>query len=106
MLPPELLTPGNLLLTSFIGLGLAVGAAIVYVRKNLLTPTQAKTTDVIVAGGSVIDMSEFRAFRQDITRCADALEELAQLRREQSREEELEEKMLTLLERLRKAERH
>lgn len=104
-MPPELLTPGNLLVTAATAIGLAVGAAIVYVRKNLLTPTQTKTTDLIVAGGSLIDMNEFREFRKDITRCAQALEELARLRREQSREEELEEKMLNLLERIRKAEK-
>ena len=37
-LPPDLLTPNNLLLTSFVGIGLAIGAAVVYVKKNLLMP--------------------------------------------------------------------
>lgn len=103
MLPPELLTPGNLLTTTFVGLGLAIGAAIVYVRKNLMVPTQTKTTDLIVAGGSIIDITEFREFRKDITRCAVALEELARLRREQAQEEDMEDKMRKLLADLLKA---
>ena len=100
MLPPELLTPGNLVTTAFVGIGLAVGAAIVYVRKNLMVPSQTKTTDLIVAGGSIIDMTEFREFRKDISRCADALEELARLRRDQVHEEEMEEKMTQLFDKL------
>lgn len=100
MLPPELLTPGNLVTTAFVGIGLAVGAAIVYVRKNLMVPSQTKTTDLIVAGGSIIDMTEFREFRKDIARCADALEELARLRRDQVHEEEMEEKMTQLFDKL------
>lgn len=100
MLPPELLTPGNLVTTVFVGLGLAVGAAIVYVRKNLMVPSQTKTTDLIVAGGSILDMTEFREFRKDIARCANALEELARLRREQVHEEEMEEKMAHIFEKL------
>jgi len=67
-----------------------------------MTPSQAKTTDLIVAGGSIVDITEFREFRKDIARCATALEELAKLRREQAREEDLEDKMMQLLERLRK----
>lgn len=100
MLPPELLTPGNLVTTAFVGIGLAVGAAIVYVRKNLMVPSQTKTTDLIVAGGSIIDMTEFREFRKDIARCANALEELARLRRDQVHEEEMEEKMTQLFDKL------
>jgi hypothetical protein len=67
-----------------------------------MVPSQTKTTDVIVAGGSFVDMTEFKSFRSDIKRCADALEELARLRRDQAREEDLEEKMIHLLERLSK----
>lgn len=103
MLPPELLTPGNLLTTTFVGLGLAIGAAIVYVRKNFMVPTQTKTTDLIVAGGSIIDITEFREFRKDINRCAVALEELARHRREQAQEEDMEDKMRKLLADLLKA---
>ncbi len=105
MLPPELLTPGNLVLTSFLGIGLAIGAAFVYVKKNLMTPTQAKSTDVVLSGCSLIDMTEVKEMRKDLTRIAVALEELARLRREQSREEEMEEKMQQLLDRLSKAKR-
>ena len=68
-----------------------------------MVPTQTKTTDLIVAGGSIVDITEFREFRKDITRCANALEELARLRREQAHEEDLEDKMLQLLERLKKS---
>lgn len=69
-----------------------------------MVPSQTKATDLIVAGGSIVDMTEFKAFRQDIKRCADALEELAKLRRMQTQEEEMEEKMMTLLDRLAKAQ--
>lgn len=97
MWPNDLLKPDNLLYTVAAFVGLVLGSAIVYVRKNLLTPAQTKTTDLIVAGGSIVDMAEFKRFREDVTRIAVALEELARLRREQSREEEMEDKIRNLL---------
>jgi len=103
MLPPELLTPNNLLYTAFVGAGLAIGAAIVYIRKNLMTPTQTKPTDLIVAGGSFFDHAKVDDFKADVKRIAVALEEMAKLRREQSQEEEMEERMMRIFEKLSKA---
>jgi hypothetical protein len=100
MLPPEFSNPSNLLMTAATAVGLAVGAAVVYVKNNWLKPSQAKTTDLIVAGGSIVDMTEFRELRKDITRCAVALEELAKIRRERDAEEELEDKIEALFDKL------
>src|SRR6478609_493272 len=100
MLPPELLTPNNLLSTAFVGIGLALGAAIVYVRKNLLTPTQTKTTDLIIAGGQVWDPAKLDDFKKDVKRMADALEQMAALSYERSRAEALEEKIMSTLDAL------
>lgn len=99
-LPPELLTPNNLVLTFFVGLGLAVGACVVYIRKNLLMPSQAKPTDVIVAGGSFFDHAKLDDMKADIKRIAVALEEMTKLRREQIQEEEMEERMAAMLKNL------
>ena len=100
MFPKELLTPDNLLLTSFVGIGLAIGAAVVYVRKNLLMPSQAKATDLIVAGGSFFDSAKLDDMKADIKRIADALENMAELRRELAKEEAMEERMASMLKRL------
>lgn len=105
MLPPELLTPGNLILTSFLGIGLAIGAAVVYVKKNLMTPTQSKPTDVILAGGSFLDLAKFDDVKADIKRIAIALEQLVELRRRDAADEELEDRIATLFEKLSKKTR-
>lgn len=99
-LPPELLTPNNLLLTSFVGIGLAIGAAVVYVKKNLLMPSQAKPTDLIVAGGSFFDNAKLDELKADIKRIAVALEDMAEFRRELAKEEAMEERMATMLKKL------
>lgn len=105
MLPPELLTPGNLILTSFLGIGLAIGAAVVYVKKNLMTPTQSKPTDVILAGGSFLDLTKFDEVKVDIKRIAVALEQLVELRRRDAADEELEDRIATLFEKFSKKTR-
>lgn len=109
MLPPELLTPGNLILTSFLGIGLAIGAAVVYVKKNLMTPTQStpssESTDVILAGGSFLDLTKFDEVKVDIKRIAVALEQLVELRRRDAADEELEDRIATLFEKFSKKTR-
>lgn len=72
----------------------------VYVKKNLMTPTQAKTTDVIVAGGSFFDTAQLADVKADIKRIANALEELVKLRRQESADEELEDRIVQLFDKL------
>lgn len=100
MLPMDLIKPDSLLFTAFVGIGLALGAAIVYVRKNLMTPTQAKPTDLIVAGGSFFDHAKLDDLKSDMKRIAVALEELVRLRRADAEEERMEERMTRIFERL------
>jgi len=99
-LPPELLTPNNLLLTSFVGIGLAIGAAVVYVKKNLLMPSQAKPTDLIVAGGSFFDNAKLDELKADIKRIAVAREDMGRRCREIAKEEAMEERMASMLKNL------
>ena len=104
-LPPELTNPSSLLFSACVALGLILGTAYRYITKQVPSTEEkitTKATDVIIAGGSFLDTTEFKEMGKDLKRIAHAIEELARLRKEQSADEEMEEKMSMLFDKLSK----